>query len=114
MATTEEEFKARLAKKQGLGGATGKTAEQKAAEKLAAEQRAAKEAKEAADKLAAEQAAAQAASKKPAEIVPHEEPSDFQKKVGGWLKKIMGKRKGDMVKNYARGGGVRPADNEYR
>ena len=24
------------------------------------------------------------------------------------------KRKGDTVKNYARGGGVRPADNEYK
>ena len=24
------------------------------------------------------------------------------------------KRRGDMVKNYARGGGVRPANNEYK
>ena len=51
---------------------------------------------------------------KPAEIVPHEEPSGFQKKVGKWLKGLLGKRKGDMVKNYARGGGVRPANNEYK
>ena len=51
---------------------------------------------------------------KPAEIVPHVEPSGFQKKVGKWLKGLLGKRKGDMVKNYARGGGVRPANNEYR
>ena len=104
---------------------TGKTPEQLAAEQLAAEQRAAKEAKEAADKLAAEQAAAQAASKKPAEFEAHKPVADWKLKAGkgdiwgaakSWWNKDdkQEKRKGDTVKNYARGGGVRPADNEYR
>ena len=124
MATSEERYQKRREAQQGLGGATGKTAEQLAAEKLAAEQRAAKKAKEAADKLAAEQAAAQAAKHKP-EFEAHKKTEDWKLKVGkgdiwGAAKSWWNtpdkpkKRKGDMVKNYARGGGVRPADNEYK
>ena len=70
-----------------------------------------------ADKAKAAAAKAKAAAAKvqaPAEFVPHKEPSSTVTTIGNWLKGLLGKRKGDMVKNYARGGGVRPASNEYR
>jgi len=68
---------------------------------------------------------------KPAKIEAHKKTEDWKLKVGEKFKKgdywgaakswwnkdepkTPKKRKGDMVKNYARGGGVRPADNEYR
>tara|TARA_Y100001951_G_C11201019_1_gene217141 strand:+ start:12 stop:395 length:384 start_codon:yes stop_codon:yes gene_type:complete len=127
MVTTNEEYKARLAKQQSRGGGTGKTPEQLEAEAAKAakaeEERLAEIArkKAEADRLAAEQAA----SKKPAEFEAHKPVADWKLKAGkgdiwgaakSWWNKDdkPKKRKGDTVKNYARGGGVRPADNEYR